>query len=70
MFPHVSTLVIKKIIYSFFIKTVETCGNMWKLVLMPNGMGGNMYRNMHGNMCGNLHKTKVHVKVLWKHAFS
>ena len=43
---------------------METCGNMWKLVLMPNRMGGNMYGNMHGNMYGNLHKTKVHVKVL------
>ena len=50
MFPHVSTDFIKKKYILFFIKTVETCGNMLNLVLGPYQLSGNMYGNMYGNM--------------------
>ena len=69
MFPHVSTDFIKKRIYSFFIKVVETCGNMLNLVLGPSQLSGNMYGNMYGNMWEHVCKTSMFMKTCMEDAF-
>ena len=48
----------------FFIKAVETCGNMLNLVLGPYQSSGNMY----GNMWKHVWKTSIFMSTCMEHA--